>query len=209
MQPLSAGAGTSLDGLIIRGQRIARMIQAGKGASAARVWSGTRCPRCWSRSGRDLARLASSISPAGRAHGGGPGLVTTADRGDRTEVPGRMDWVGASTAADGVGVVQAREISPRSALTGPRDIRPAVSRNLRLAGLATASASRPDGGHLVAGGGPSRREVPPTWSRLAGTTFWPRRPARGQARRQMAGKSVVAIRSGGGFARASQQGSHM
>lgn len=206
-----------LDGVVSAGQRVARLIRPGKVRDALHgVWLGhplhpvlVQVPAgTW---------LSASILDAGGADEGAVRQLVAA--GLIASIPaaaaGAADWSEQHEQQMRVGIIHAAGNVAALGLYGASLMSrtPRLSRALRLAGLATISASGLLGGHIsfrLAGGANHAEEIPhliePGWQHLMAAADLPE----GKLVRQMAGEvPVVAIRSGGRVHVLADRCSHM
>jgi nitrite reductase/ring-hydroxylating ferredoxin subunit/uncharacterized membrane protein len=206
MQPISRLEQDSrLDGLISAGQRIARLIKPGKVRDALHGrWLGHPLHPMLVQAPVGTWLSASVLDFTGGDERAARRLVTA---GLIAAVPaavaGSVDWSEQHEQQMRVGVVHAAGNIAALGLYGASLLSrtPRLSRALRLAGLAAASASGLLGGHIsfrLAGGANHAEEVPhlvePGWHHLVAAAELPE----GKPVRRMVGEvPVVAIRSGG------------
>jgi nitrite reductase/ring-hydroxylating ferredoxin subunit/uncharacterized membrane protein len=218
MQPISRLEQDSrLDGLVSAGQRLARLIKPGKVRDALHGrWLGHPLHPILVQAPVGTWLSASVLDFTGGDEQAARRLVTT---GLIAAVPaavaGSADWSEQHEQQMRVGIVHAAGNIAALGLYGASLLSrtPRLSRTLRLAGLAAASASSLLGGHIsfrLAGGANHAEEVPhlvePGWHHLMAAAALPE----GKPVRQMAGEvPVVAIRSGGRVHVLADRCSHM
>jgi Predicted membrane protein (DUF2231) len=199
MQPISRLEQDSrLDGLISAGQRIARLIKPGKVRDALHGrWLGHPLHPMLVQAPVRTWLSASVLDFTGGDEQAARRLVTT---GLIAAVPaavaGSVDWSEQHEQQMRIGVVHAAGNIGALGLYGASLLSrtPRLSRTLRLAGLATASASSLLGGHIsfrLAGGVNHAEEVPhlvePGWHHLMAAADLPVARQRVQDRRRFGG----------------------
>ena len=218
MQPISRLEQESrLDRVVSAGQRIARLIRPGTVRDALHgVWLGHPLHPMLVQAPVGTWLSASILDFTGGDEQAARRLVTT---GMIAAVPaavaGSVDWSEQHEQQMRVGLIHAAGNIAALSLYGASLMSraPRLSRALRLAGLATVSASGLLGGHIsfrLAGGANHAEEVPhlvePGWHDLMAAADLPE----GKPVRQMAGEvPVVAIRSDGQVHVLAERCSHM
>jgi nitrite reductase/ring-hydroxylating ferredoxin subunit len=206
-----------LDGAVSAGQRVARLIRPGKIRDGLHgVWLGHPLHPMLIQAALGAWLSASILDFTGGDDRAARTLVTA---GLAAAVPaaaaGAVDWSEQHEQQMRVGVVHAAGNAAALSLYGASLMSrgPRLSRALRLAGLASVSASGLLGGHIsfrLAGGANHAEEVPhlvpPGWQHLVTAADLPE----GKLVRQMLGEvPVVAIRSGGAVHVLADRCSHM